>query len=616
MRDSRNTIKVPDFQRLFEASPGLYLALDPALTIVAVTEAYLTATKTSRAGILGKGIFDVFPDNPDDPSATGVSNLRTSLERVIQTCQADAMAVQKYDIRKPDSEGGGFEERYWSPINSPILDERDELQFIVHQVEDVTAFVRLKEEEQALNIATEELRAKTGKMELEIFRRAQEIQEVNQQLRAFQTELESRVEARTKDLQMANAALHAEIGERTKAQEALRHTEEQLRHSQKIEAVGRLAGGIAHDFNNLLTVILSCCETAALRTPSPELESIDKAARRAANLTSQLLSFSRQQVIVPKVLDIGKLVTGMGEMLTRVLREDIALKLVTTENLWPAKADPGQIDQVLMNLVVNARDAMVDGGTLTIETRNAHLDEAYSFRHTEIAPGNYVLLCVSDTGIGMDKETQERVFEPFFTTKPLGKGTGLGLATVFGIVKQSGGSIMLYSEPSVGTTFKIYFPAITTETSVQDGLFPEEAFDASTEIRQFSESSRPIRILLVEDEGQVRAVARDTLTKAGYEVLEASNSEDALALADASPSRIDLLLTDVIMSGMNGRRLAESLLKRRPGLVVLFMSGYTDDAILRHGVLDEGVPFLQKPFTPSVLRRKVSEVLHSRRPGA
>ena len=611
MPDSKNALEVPDFQRLFEASPGLYLVLDPALTIIAVTEAYLMATMTNRSDILGKGIFDVFPDNPDDPSATGVSNLRTSLEQAIQTRQADAMAVQKYDIRKPDSEGGGFEERYWSPINSPILDERGELRFIVHQVEDVTAFVRLKEEEQALNLATEELRAKTGKMELEIFRRAQEIQEANRQLRAFQTELESRVVARTADLQMANAALHVEIEERTKAQEALRHTEEQLRHSQKIEAVGRLAGGIAHDFNNLLTVILSCCETATIRAPSRELESIEKAALKAANLTNQLLTFSRQQVIVPKMIDLGVLVTGMGEMLARVLREDIALKLVTTENLWATKADPGQIDQVLMNLVVNARDAMVDGGTLTIETRNTYLDEAYSFNHTELAPGNYVLLCVSDTGIGMDKETQERVFEPFFTTKPLGKGTGLGLATVFGIVKQSGGSIVLYSEPSVGTTFKIYFPAITAETSVQDGLPLEEAFDASTEFRQLSEPSRPIRILLVEDEGQVRAVARDTLTQAGYEVLEASNSEDALALADASPSEIDLLLTDVIMSGMNGRRLAESLLKRRPGLVVLFMSGYTDDAILRHGVLDEGVPFLQKPFTPSVLRRKVSEVLRS-----
>jgi len=217
--------------------------------------------------------------------------------------------------------------------------------------------------------------------------------------------------------------------------------------NQKIEAVGRLAAGIAHDFNNLLTVILSCCETAAMRTPSREIETIRKAAQRAARLTHQLLAFSRQQVLVPKEIDLGELVAGVGEMLPRILREDIALKLVLAEDLWVIKADPGQIEQIIINLAVNARDAMTDGGALTIEIRNTHLDAAYSNQHLDIAPGDYVLLCVSDTGIGMDRETQERIFEPFFTTKPLGKGTGLGLATVFGIVKQSGGSILLYSEP-------------------------------------------------------------------------------------------------------------------------------------------------------------------------
>jgi len=234
MQDPIDTQETPDFRQLFEASPGLYLVITPALDIVAVSGTYLAATMTNRSEIIGKGIFDVFPDNPNDLEATGVSNLRTSLERVLQTRRADAMAVQKYDIRRPEADGGGFEERYWSPINSPVLDETGRLKYIIHQVEDVTEFVRLKDQERALNKSTEELRAKTGKMELEIFRRAQEIQEANQELRKLKAELESRVEARTSDLQMANAALHAEIVERSKTQDALRQTEEQLRHSQKI----------------------------------------------------------------------------------------------------------------------------------------------------------------------------------------------------------------------------------------------------------------------------------------------------------------------------------------------------------------------------------------------
>jgi signal transduction histidine kinase/ActR/RegA family two-component response regulator len=445
-------------------------------------------------------------------------------------------------------------------------------------------------------------------MELEIFRRAQEIQENNRQLRFFQAELESRVVARTEDLQSANTALQQEVEGRAKAQEFLRLAEEQLRQSQKMEAVGRLAGGIAHDFNNLLTVILSCCETASTKAPSRELDAIGKAAQRAASLTSQLLAFSRQQVMAPQVLDMSELIRNLGDMVVRLLREDIALKIIPTKGLWAVKADPGQIEQVLMNLIVNARDAMPDGGSLTIETSNIHLDEAYSTRHVDVPPGNYVLVCVSDTGIGMNKETQAHIFEPFFTTKAPGKGTGLGLATAFGTVKQSGGSILLYSEPGIGTTFKIYFPALVEGTPWRDST-PGGAHVHAEHFLQVSALEAPMRILLVEDEDQVRTVVRDTLTQVGYQVTEATNGEEAMALLEASDQRIDLLLTDVIMSGMNGRRLSELLHQRHPDAAVLFMSGYTDDAILRHGVLDAGVPFLQKPFTPSVLRGRVSETL-------
>lgn len=598
----------PDFKKLFERSPGLYLILDPSLKIIAVTDAYLAATMTYREEILGKGIFEVFPDNPDDAEATGVHNLRASLHRVVKTRNKDAMAVQRYDIRKPSSEGGGFEIRYWSPINLPIVDEHGFIVCIIHQVEDVTEFIKSKEKERLLNQVTEELREKTGKMEIEIFQRAQEIQEINQQLRDFQAELESRVEARTIDLQLANAALKQEIEERIKTQETLKQIEEQLRHSQKMEAVGRLAGGVAHDFNNLLTVIMSYCETIATQSPSREIESIAKAARSAADLTSQLLAFSRQQVIAPKVLNLRELVLDLKEMLMRVIREDVSLKIISEKNIWPIRADANQMEQVLMNLIVNARDAMPDGGTITIEIRNTHLDESYSCRHIEIIPGDYVLLCVSDTGIGMDKETQERVFEPFFTTKPLGKGTGLGLATVFGIVKQSTGSIIIYSEPGVGTTFKIYFPAFI-EKQNESRLQEEKASNKTIKISPSTHINHFCRILLVEDEDQVRAVARDALLDVGYEVLEASNAEDALKILDQTKNKIDMLLTDVIMSGMNGRRLAELIKKQHPEVITLFMSGYTDDAILRHGVLDAGVPFLQKPFTPSLLRLRVSELL-------
>jgi len=600
-RTSRPVPPEPDFRVLFESAPGLYLVLTPDLTIVAVSDAYAAATMTKREEIFGRQLFDVFPDNPDDPNATGTENLRASLDRVLSRKRADAMAVQKYDIRKPESEGGGFEERHWSPVNSPVLGADGEITYIIHRVEDVTEFVRLKREGTEQSQLAEELKTRAGRMEAEIYRRAQELQEANRQLREFQGELEERVVARTADLQRAYDELQRQIAEREKTERALVRSEEQLRQSQKLEAIGRLAGGIAHDFNNLLTVILSYSDMLLhdLPTSDPrhaEITQIQRAGVRAADLTRQLLAFSRQQVLDPSNLDLNEILTSVNNILTRVVGEDVDLKMQLGPGLGSVRVDRSQLEQVIMNLVVNARDAMPDGGRISIRTEAVELDEELAGSRLEVTPGPYVMLSVSDTGAGMDKETQARIFEPFFTTKEQGKGTGLGLSTAFGIVKQSGGSIWLYSELGSGTTFKIYLPRVAGGTA----LLPT----ATSELPRGDET-----ILLVEDEEQVRVVAASILRRAGYSVLAAGSPGEAISLAEHATGRIDLLVTDVIMPKMNGRLLAERIVAGQPGIKVLFMSGYTDDVILHHGVLDGAVAFLQKPLTRDSLTRRVRQVL-------
>ena len=381
--------------------------------------------------------------------------------------------------------------------------------------------------------------------------------------------------------------------------------EEQFHQAQKMEAVGRLAGGVAHDFNNLLTAILGSADLV-LESLKPaaaereEVEEIRKAALRAADLTRQLLAFSRQQVVAPTVLNPNTVVADMDKLLRRLLGEDVALRTVLAPDLATVKADPSQLEQVLLNLAVNARDAMPNGGKLTIETQNVELDQEYVRGHLAAQPGSYVMLAVSDTGVGMDAATQARIFEPFFTTKERGKGTGLGLATVYGIVKQSGGWIWVYSEPGQGTTFKVYLPRVTEPAA------PAAPSPARPVSLRGSET-----ILVVEDEEVIRNLVQKVLKANGYTVLVAGTGSDAERVAGAHAGPIHLLMTDVVLPGLNGREVARRLVAQRAGIRVLFLSGYTDDAIVHHGVLDPGVAFLQKPFSPAVLGRKVREVLDS-----
>jgi signal transduction histidine kinase len=382
-----------------------------------------------------------------------------------------------------------------------------------------------------------------------------------------------------------------------------RRTEEHLRAAQRMEAIGRLAGGVAHDFNNLLSVILNYAQFALdeVKEGDPlykDLCAIRKAGERAAGLTRQLLAFSRKQMLMPQILNLNKVINGMTEMLRRLLGEDIELTTNLSPGLGSVTADPGQIEQVIMNLAVNARDAMPKGGKLLIETSDAELDEMYSNRHMAVIPGPYVMLSVTDDGCGMDATTKARLFEPFFTTKEVGKGTGLGLATIYGIVKQSDGNIWVYSEPGRGTTFKVYLPR--QSDSAGASMAPS---------RVITHAQNYETVLLVEDEEDVRKIAERILRNAGYTVLTAANGADALLVYEKVGAVIDLLLTDVVMPIMSGRELSDRLTKLCPGLRVLYMSGYTDDAIFHHDVLKPGTHFISKPFNAPDLTEKVRIVL-------
>jgi two-component system cell cycle sensor histidine kinase/response regulator CckA len=415
------------------------------------------------------------------------------------------------------------------------------------------------------------------------------------EVRRVNTELEERVASRTSSLEHAMGELRQEMDRR-------RDLEGQLIQAQKMEAIGRLAGGVAHDFNNLLSVILGYGEMLRERNAAdPEAlefaEEVLRAGERAAALTKQLLAFSRRQLAVPRILDLNNIVRQMEKMLRRIIGEDLTLEMRLSPSLSPVKIDPSHIDQVIINLAVNSRDAMPDGGTLVIETANVELTAEYAATHLGIAPGQYVMLAVSDTGTGMDAATRARIFEPFFTTKEKGKGTGLGLSIVYGIVKQDGGEIMVYSEPGMGTAFKIYLPAVKEAAEPLPAAMPE-----------ILQAPLTATILLVEDEEQVRHLTRTILQTQGYRVLEAASPGRALELLRETSEPVDLLLSDIVLPERNGLDLAREVRAMRPGIKLLFMSGYTDAAVLNQGLTPD-TPFIQKPFTAAGLRQKLAEVL-------
>jgi signal transduction histidine kinase/CheY-like chemotaxis protein len=575
---------------------------------------------TERAGVLGRDIFDVFPDNPDDPAADGVRNLRASLQRVIEFRRADAMSVQKYDVRRPESAGGAFETRYWSPVNSPVLGADGELRYIIHRVEDVTEFVVLKQTGREREERNEALRIRTEQMEAEIFLRAKELADANQRLREANEELAG--------LCNQIALLMAQAGDKLQLKEGRedhwdfigkpippgdmlarigrlmsehKELEEQLRQSQKMDAIGRLAGGVAHDFNNLLTVITGYAELMRQTLPpdlgAEELAEIEVAAVRASSLTTKLLAFSRKQPVQPRVLDLNSVIAGMEHMLRRLIGENVQLVTILASGLGKVKADPSQIDQVLLNLAVNASDAMPNGGRLIIETKNAHLGPG---EVESLATGHYVVMSIRDTGHGMDATTISRIFEPFFTTKQQGKGTGLGLSIVYGIVQQNCGGVMVESQPGEGSVFRIYLPKVEGHGKPGPGA---AGLEETAAVKTGSGT-----VLLVEDELPLRKLMHSILTAAGYEVIAAANGEEAVAMSDAHSGQIDLLLSDVLMPGMNGTDLAVMLEQRRPRIRTVFMSGY-DRNLVNERKLHRVAGFVPKPFTPRDLLSKVGELL-------
>jgi signal transduction histidine kinase/CheY-like chemotaxis protein len=543
----------PDFRVLFESAPGLYLVLTPDLTIVAASDAYLHATMTSREKVLGRHLFEVFPDNPADPNASGVRNLQDSLNRVLRNRAQDAMPIQKYDIQRPQTKGGGFEERYWSPVNSPVFGPGGQITYVIHRVEDVTEFVRLKQLGKQEKKLAEEFRVRAEQMEVEVYSRRNQLEAANR---------------------------------------------------QRLEAVGRLAGGVAHDFNNILGIVSACTELLRDHVDekarsSEYLSNIRKAVERGAQLTRQLLAFGRMQVAQPRVLDLNERLKDTSKLLRPLLGDDVEIAIVPKSDLALVEADPGQIDQIVVNLACNARDAMPRGGKFILETSAVQLDEDFAILHQHVKPGRYIVLAVSDNGTGMDEATQSRIFEPYFTTKDFGKGTGLGLATVFGIVKQSEGYIWVYSEPHRGTTFKIYLPSAEHKV----GLAP------TPEAEIVAPKQPGTTILLVEDDESMRRLTRQLLEEHGHTVIEATDGKAALAQVQCRPDRLDLLLTDVVMRGLSGPELATRLNQSHPTLRVVYMSGYTGELITQHQPLKPGFTLLEKPFTRAALLNTIHGAL-------
>lgn len=536
-----------DYKNLFESSPDLYLVLKPDFTIVAASDSYLRVTMLKREQVLDRNIFDVFPDNPDDPDVKASSHLRASFERVLKFKKPDYMPTQKYDVRRPEISGGHFEEKHWNPLSTPIFDKQGSIQYILHRVEDVTDFVKLKNERVEQFLVAEQLREKNKKLE-------------------------------------------------------------SLRQSQRLEAMGSLAGGVAHDFNNIIAIILLTCESALKEGQISEevqrhFRQVSLSAKTAAALVRQLLTFSRQQVLQPQVLNTNDVIKNLQPLLSRLLTENIDFQVdldPQTANIW---VDQGQLEQVILNLVINSKDALPLGGQIRITSTNIQINEHRSALGFKVEPGPYNVIEITDDGVGMDSETQARAFEPFFTTKG-NRGTGLGLATVYGIVNQNRGLIEIQSVIGNGTHFKIYFP-VTDKPIERKFVIPK----VSSLVQSFSHNKT---LLVVEDQEILRELMCEMLESLNFIVHKAENGVEALNKLAELNYKVDLIITDVVMPIMGGQALTAKLAASGHKFKFLYLSGFAGDMIADKSIspLDN---FLQKPFEQSTLIEKINQILSDKK---
>ena len=681
------------FENVFASAPGNFLLLDPTLKIIGVSNAYLSATMTRREDVVGRALFDVFPDNPDDPAADGVRNLRASLERVLANGKPDRMSVQKYDIRRPESEGSGFEERYWSPLNVPVVDAAERVRCIIHSVEDVTELMRLKHAtDRERSELREELRTQTAKVESETFLRHEAVEAhrqlaqsskrlaeserryrflaeasplmiwsanpngefdyINERFQTFfgsgvgrmswstwldlihpddrksveeqwasareggRDRLEFEVRMRRHDgmfrvlllvaepYRNSAGAVDAWLGTMTDVHDRT-VAERQLREVQRLQAVGKLAGGVAHEVNNMMSAVLGFGELVlqglpVLHPQRSDVEQIVRAGARASDVTRQLLAFSRQQVLTPVVLDLNQVVEDLSGALRRLIGSDRRLDVRKSDTPVCVIADRSQIEQVIINLVSNSRDATTTNGVIRVEVEGVPYRSNQPAGGTDVTSQQFARLTVRDDGTGIPADVLERVFDPFFTTKPIGQGTGLGMSMVHGIVQQSGGTISIESTVGAGTTVSIMLPLVD---------------EAADEIPELAEPGRARgeSVLIVEDEPVVRSLARRALEAAGYTVHQAPNGAAAIEFLAAHAGEVDLILSDVVMPNMNGRQLADEIARTNPDLPVLFMTGYPGDDILQRGLIPPGTVYVQKPFTLSALANAVRERLDAAR---
>ncbi|MBB2895690.1 ATP-binding protein [Pseudomonas sp. AS2.8] len=669
----------PDFQLLFERLPHLVLVLAPGpdFIMVAANEGRLRGTNTRREDCIGRSIFEVFGRNPDGKSEFGAGVLRASFERVIQSREPDRMAVTQYDIPRPDSEGGGFEVRYWSPLNVPVLDDRGEVIYIIHQTEDVTEQILAQQHSRSsLKLADERFRAALLASEAGIFdwyldecrfycdsalqqlfglpdvltadpvERFLDFVQVDDRERvrrclvdcldgkdfvvefrlqrgpgeqwllskgkvfrdaagqpSYVTGTCADVTAR-KQAEKALSELNETLEARVAAEVAERsRVEDTLHQAQKMEAVGQLTGGIAHDFNNLLTGIIGSLELMQRRRRGGDSSEDERyinaavtSAQRAAALTQRLLAFSRRQTLDLKPLEVNPLVASLEDLLHRTLRENISIRTQLAAGLALVRMDANQLESAIINLAINARDAMPKGGTITITTAAVHLT-AEQGAALELREGDYVLLSVTDTGLGMTPDVLAKVFEPFYTTKPIGQGTGLGLSMVYGYMRQANGAVRIRSQPGKGTRVELYMPCLGGEV----GLL-------AVEEQKIAPLGGGEVVLVVEDEVVVRSLILEVLSELGYQTLEAADAQEAIPFLE-NPQRIDLMISDVGLPGMNGRQLADLAQANRPELKVLLATGYAEGSNVE-GYLAPNMEIITKPFAIDALANKISEMLN------